>query len=75
MDQNSRAPANLVISLLQTFGKYNNAGIVSPRHSNRFDTHLNYKDEIEKVNSIMTSGNLLSLSVYEKVGPFGKNYL
>lgn len=74
MDQDSKAPENLVASLLDVAENNKDAGIVSPLHSNRFDTHLGKKHDVEQVNTVMTSGNLLSLDAFKNTGPFCEDF-
>lgn len=69
MDQDSKAPLNLVEELLKTALKNGKVGIVSPLQSNKYDTHLRLADSID-ILRVMTSGNLLSLEVYKIVGDF-----
>ena len=70
MDQDSKAPTNLVECLLNTAKVDENIGIVSPLHSNKYGTHIKHNDDICNVTTVMTSGNLLSLDVFKKVGDF-----
>jgi len=70
MDQDSMAPPDLVLSQLKIFQNSANIGIVSPLHSNRFGTHIKPSKESSNVMSVMTSGNLLNLDAYQKVGGF-----
>ena len=75
MDQDSKAPANLVERLSKKASESTQFGIVSPLHSNKFNTHLKeIKDTEEYVNTTMTSGNLLSLNAYNSVGPFNEDF-
>jgi rhamnosyltransferase len=74
MDQDSKAPINLVETLLDTANKSDKAGVISPLHSNIFDTHQRDIDsKITIVNTVMTSGNLISLDAYTKVGGFNED--
>lgn len=75
MDQDSIAPNNLVGSLLHEVKNRENVGLISPVHSNVFDTHKKLQNiGISKVNTVMTSGNLLSLEAYKSVGGFNENF-
>lgn len=75
MDQDSLAPHNLVKSLLSEVNRIENFGLISPLHSNIFDTHKKLQNiGISKVNTVMTSGNLISLEAYKKVGGFNESY-
>jgi rhamnosyltransferase len=74
MDQDSKAPINLVETLLDTANKSDKPGLISPLHSNIFDTHQRHIDsKITIVNSVMTSGNLISLDAYTTVGGFNED--
>lgn len=70
MDQDSKAPPNLVELLLNIAKVDENIGIVSPVHSNKYGTHIKNNNNVRKVISVMTSGNLLSLNVFKKIGDF-----
>lgn len=75
MDQDSKAPENLVLTLLGIISKSDKIGIVSPLHSNIFETHNKiYGKNIEQVSIAMTSGNLISLKAFQFVGKFNENY-
>lgn len=74
MDQDSIAPSGMVDSLLKIFNKSDDVGIVSPLHSNKYSTHLRFTEPLEKIDVVMTSGNLLSLKAYQSVGPFSDDY-
>lgn len=71
MDDDSRAPSNMISSMIDFINNYANPeelGIVSVDHSGSLSA-----DAYKEVNLTMTSGNLLSLHAYQKVGPFNKN--
>ncbi len=73
MDQDSRAPFNLVECLLNIAKTDETIGIASPVHSNKYGTHIkhnNTNNNVSYVISVMTSGNLLSLNVFKKTGEF-----
>lgn len=74
MDQDSKAPANLVSELLKAIESDEKIGIVSPLHSNKYDTHLKQKEKITEEMIVMTSGNLLSLKVYQEIGTFREDF-
>jgi rhamnosyltransferase len=73
MDQDSKVPPNMVENLLKVAENQKNIGIISPLHSNRYNTHLQFTEPLEKVTAIKTSGNLLSLSAYIKTGKFNED--
>jgi rhamnosyltransferase len=68
MDQDTRLPADFVEQLLEVLSEVpaDKLGIVAPRYSNGAEAARRY----EPVIITMTSGNLLNLSVYRKVGRF-----
>ncbi|OGU35022.1 MAG: hypothetical protein A2068_07225 [Ignavibacteria bacterium GWB2_35_6b] len=74
MDQDSKAPLNLVSACISVFKGSNNVGLVTPLHANKFGTHIKPIGQIEKTTIAMTSGNLISLDVYKKVGGFEEDY-
>lgn len=74
MDQDSKAPPNLVSELLKVIDSDRRIGIVSPLHSNKFDTHLKRQDNITEEMIVMASGNLLSLEVCQKIGFFREDF-
>ena len=75
MDQDSKTPDNMVESLLEIFDSLENVGIVSPLHSNIFQTHKRFQAEkVTKVDGIMTSGNLISLGAYKVSGGFNEDF-
>lgn len=73
MDQDSKAPPNLVEELIKAIIKKEKVGIVSPLQSNKYDTHKKFSNSID-VPRVMTSGNLLSLNVFKVVGDFCEDY-
>jgi len=71
MDQDSNAPKDLVKILFEKAIESEKIGIVSPLHSNKYNTHLiSVRTDEKKVMTVMTSGNLLSLKVFKKIGGF-----
>jgi len=75
MDQDSKAPDNLVGSLLNCVAEVKRPGIISPLHSNIYGTQKNASgSKFSKVESVMTSGNLISLEAYKTVGGFDEDY-
>lgn len=68
MDQDSKAPLNLVSSCISIFEGSNNVGLVTPIHGNKYGTHIRpVVGKTEKVTMAMTSGNLISLDVYKRL--------
>lgn len=75
MDQDSKAPLNLVSSCVSILEGSNNVGLVTPIHGNKYGTHIKpVVSKTEKVTMAMTSGNLISLDVYKKVGGFDEDF-
>ena len=75
MDQDSKAPKDLVKKLYEKAIESDKIGIVSPLHSNKFDTHLSLVGQGKnKVMTVMTSGNLLSLKAFKSVGRFHDDF-
>jgi len=74
MDQDSKAPLNLVSTCVSIFEGSNKVGLVTPLHASKFGTHIKPIGQIEKTTIAMTSGNLISLDVYKKVGGFEEDY-
>jgi rhamnosyltransferase len=74
MDQDSKAPADLVENLLKIAEADGQIGIVSPLHSNKFGTHFKSGENITKEMIVMTSGNLLSLNAYRRIGTFRDDF-
>jgi rhamnosyltransferase len=75
MDQDSKAPPNMVKDLFNCVKKYkfdiNTLGIISPFHQ---DIYMQSPpiEEVEEILYVMTSGNLLNLNAFEKVGKFSE---
>jgi rhamnosyltransferase len=72
MDQDSRAAAGMVTTLLQCLSELdsNRVGIVSPVHVSKPGMSSTYDEPCRRVRYVMTSGNLLNLSAYQAVGTF-----
>jgi len=67
MDQDTALPSNFVRDLMRGFVENASEmiGIIAPRY-----TSSNSAEKYEKVPLTMTSGNILNLSAYLKIGPF-----
>lgn len=77
MDQDSLAPENLVEELIHRAEvNYNlsNVGIITPLHVNKFGDEKCSFNSLEELNCAKTSGNLLNLKVFRKIGLFKTNY-
>jgi rhamnosyltransferase len=72
MDQDSCAAPAMIKNLLGFINdkKRDNIGIISPVHNICPDTKSSTQHLLEEVKFVMTSGNLLNLEVYNKVGRF-----
>jgi len=72
MDQDSKAPINLVSGLIELVSEFKDIAIITPLHSNKYNTHLLNIDakKIDKVTTAMTSGNLLCLNAFKETGNF-----
>lgn len=73
MDQDSKAPDDMIPNLLSRGQELKNVGIISPLHSDRFNTHHKFKEPVSNLKVIKTSGNLINLKAYKKVGAFDEN--
>jgi rhamnosyltransferase len=75
MDQDSKATANMLPQLVEFIegSKIDNIGILSPYHDIEMGPPRGM-GEYEVTLSVMTSGNLLNLSAYEKVGTFKEDF-
>jgi rhamnosyltransferase len=67
MDQDTVLPEGYVSKLLTFDTLQTTTGIICPVYSN---TRFNRKKRAEEVPFAMTSGNLLNISIYNKIGPF-----
>ncbi len=70
MDQDSKATKLMVENLIEKALAIYDLAIISPRHTNVNYKSFNSETDIEEVQIVMTSGNLLSLNAYELVGGF-----
>jgi rhamnosyltransferase len=70
MDQDSLASPQLVIKLLDVFSYHSMVGISSAFPVNKMYPKLPPDDNIHKIDSVITSGNLVNLRAYNHVGPF-----
>lgn len=69
MDQDSKA-SDKMIAMMLPFLELDDVAIVSPYHANQFAPKSLNKKNFSLVLTIMTSGNLLNLAHYQKIGPF-----
>jgi rhamnosyltransferase len=73
MDQDSKATEFMIENLLDKNLLEFSAAIVSPKHHNIYYRDFNSKKNIEEVQIIMTSGNLLNLKAYQIVDGYDSN--
>ena len=76
MDQDSSFDSDGIKKYFETFDNMENKniGIFSPRHILKNDTkEFDESSDFLEVDHVMTSGNLLNLSVWEKIGKFDEN--
>ncbi|HSL88362.1 MAG TPA: glycosyltransferase [Ignavibacteriaceae bacterium] len=73
MDQDSEASPCMITQLIDKLTQLNNPGIISPLHYNINYKSIESKEEIEEVQVVMTSGNLMNLKAYQLVGGFDEN--
>ncbi len=69
MDQDSKVTSNMISYMLPFLDKNNNA-IVSPYHASQYISESLKGSDSSFVLTTMTSGNLLNLRLYKKIGPF-----
>ena len=74
MDQDSKFNNEDIASLISYVRNNNcdNVGIISPYH-NILTKNIKSAEEVEHPLEVMTSGNLLNLKIYEKVGKFNED--
>ncbi len=70
MDQDSIASPHLVIRLLDVFSRYSMVGISSAFPVNKIYPKLPSDENIHKIDTVISSGNLVNLNAYDQVGPF-----
>ena len=72
MDQDSRAAPGMVRAMLEIIGSagQDRVGIVAPFLVTRPGEEPGLAEDCRDMETVMTSGNLLSLRAYEAVGPF-----
>lgn len=76
MDQDSRASINMIQNLLQVCKVVNKdaVGIIAPRYVQQTDAFQSKTSGLEEVDVAITSGNLLNLQAFAKVGPFREDF-
>ena len=73
MDQDSFFEGDSLKKLLLKISD-ENVGIYSPFHKNKYYTNPPKNNNLEEVSDVMTSGNILNLSVIDNVGNFNEDY-
>jgi rhamnosyltransferase len=73
MDQDSKAPEDMVRDLLLSSKELQNVGIVSPLHADKFNTHLKFNGIVNKLKVVKTSGNIINLDAFLEIGEFDKD--
>jgi rhamnosyltransferase len=74
MDQDSQFEDDALDKLISEITTVEYIGIYTPFHKNKFLTNLPQSNKIEEVSDVMTSGNILNLSVVNKIGKFTDEY-
>lgn len=76
MDQDSKASDNMIDRLLETLQEYQNdeIGILAPKYLQQTDMSSAPSSGLEEVDIVITSGNLLNLNAFLKVGPFREDF-
>lgn len=74
MDQDSYFEENALENLINSITDPEIVGIFSPFHKNKFFTNPPKVNGLEEVSDVMTSGNILNLSVVKKNGKFKDEY-
>jgi rhamnosyltransferase len=76
MDQDSRASSNMIGRMLTGYEEYqmHEIGILAPRYLQQTDKFPTPLSGLEEVDVVITSGNLLNLEAYAKVGPFREDF-
>ncbi len=74
MDQDSFFESSSLEVLIDKIADADRVGILSPFHKNRFFTNPPKSSGSEEVSDVMTSGNILNLSVIQKIGKFREDY-
>lgn len=74
MDQDSQASKNMVENMLEGSSFLENVAIISPFPTNKFNTKKSPHFKYQEMINVKTSGNLLSLSIFQKIGRFNEKY-
>ena len=77
MDQDSKAEPGMVSGLVNAaMRKYkpDQVGIISPLHTSAFGDNTSNNEIYEEMPCVKTSGNLLNLKLFQKIGKFKEEY-
>lgn len=76
MDQDSFASEDMIKNLLEVCHTFpgKEIGIIAPRYIQQTDGTVMPRSSVEEVDVVITSGNLLNLEAYTKVGPFREDF-
>lgn len=74
MDQDSCASVDMVKKLLEITNDINDIGIISPFHTNKYNTKQPPAISCHEVINVKTSGNLVNLFLFPKIGAFNEDY-
>lgn len=74
MDQDSKFEGDSLNKLLSSIKNDKNIGIYSPFHRNKFFTNPPVEYTVEDVSDVMTSGNILNLTVVDNIGKFAEDF-
>ncbi|WP_207431161.1 glycosyltransferase [Sabulibacter ruber] len=72
MDQDSRAHKDMLPIMRKALVEetYSPVGILAPFQLDKDNQHQVVKEKVQRVKAVMTSGNLLNLEAFSRVGPF-----
>jgi len=70
MDQDSQATPQMVLKLLDVFSHHTMVGISAAFPVNKLYPKLPTDDNIQEMDVVITSGNIINLKAYSDVGPF-----
>lgn len=74
MDQDSMASDNMLEKMLEGSLSLRNVAIISPFHTNKFNTKIPPSTVYQEMINVKTSGNLLNLSLFPKIGRFNEKF-
>lgn len=74
MDQDSRITEGMIEKMLLIDQDLEKIGIITPFFVNKYETQTIPKQPYSRILMEKTSGNLLNLEIYKKVGPFNEDF-